>query len=179
MAIIVKHSEQGADLTPITPVEDGVYTGLCIGVFDVGLQKNVRFDKISRKVFLFFEIDEKIKEDGAFKDKRYVVHKEFTLSFHPKSNLRKTIDLWVGPVADEDGVVEFDLENLLGQSGLLTLNNTTGSNGRVYTNIMHIGRLPKGTKVFKMENLDYQAPKFVQHIASQQLQKEDTSQVEV
>jgi hypothetical protein len=181
MAIIVRHTEEsGAPRAQVTPLEDGVYTGVCIGVFDVGMQHNEKFNKTSRKGFLFFEVDELIEDEGAYKGKRYVVHKEFTLSFHPKATLRKTLDVWMGGIDDADGVVEFDLESLVGQSAMITVANTKSeATGRVYTNIMNITKLPKKTEALEVQHTDFEAPPFVKQIAARQIQQESVKQTKI
>lgn len=133
MAIIAKSKGNSV------PVSEGVHTGVCIWVIDLGEQYNKMFDNTSRKVMLTWEIpDETIVVEGE--EKPRVISKEYTLSLNEKAILRQHLEAWRGKKFTEDELGGFDLANVLGKScQLQVLHNDKG-----YAQIGSIMSLPKG-----------------------------------
>lgn len=133
MAIIAKSKGNSV------PVSEGVHTGVCIWVIDLGEQYNKMFDNTSRKVMLTWEIpDETIVVEGE--EKPRVISKEYTLSLGEKAVLRQHLEAWRGKKFTEDERRGFDLANILGKScQLQVLHNDKG-----YAQIGSVMALPKG-----------------------------------
>lgn len=87
-----------------------------------------------RKLMLTWELDEKMADGRPF-----LVNQWYTMSFHPKSNLRKLIEAWRGARFEGDSV-EFEVESLLGRPCLLNVVH----NDRGYADVASISPLPKG-----------------------------------
>jgi hypothetical protein len=102
MAFIIK--DTGTDFEP---APEGLQHCVCVDVADLGMKDTQWGAK--HKLRLVWELDQKMK-DG----RPYIVSAQFTVSLHPKSGLRKTLESWRGKKFTEQELAGFDLENLLG-----------------------------------------------------------------
>ena len=115
--------------------------------------------KTANKVRLTFELPTEMKEfkEGEGK-KPYIISQEFTLSMHPKSKLRPTIEAWLGTKLGDEEAYSFNLEDLIGKECLLSVIHTE-KEGNTYANISTISPLPKGMEcseqINKTINLNY------------------------
>lgn len=120
----------------------GSYIARCYKMHDVGTQPGYNVDDSpSRKVYIHWELLE--DEDGEairMKDGQpFSVQKQYTLSIHPKSNLRKDIDTWRGiPFKDEEAEA-FDITQLLDKYCRIQVVHKDGTNGKVYANVASVG----------------------------------------
>jgi len=96
----------------------------------------------------------------------FSISKEYTLSMHEKSNLRKDLSSWRGRGFTDDEAKAFDITKLLGVACMVNVVHNQGQNGNTYANVMAISPLPKGTQcpaqvnktfVFSFENFDQDA----------------------
>jgi hypothetical protein len=142
MAIIAENKGGGN----YTPVEAGTYSARCYSMVHIGTVET-SFEGVSKKqnkVRLTWELPTELKEfkpgEGL---KPYVVSKEFTLSMHEKSSLRKILESWRGKSFTEEEAKKFDVTKLIGAECLISIihKEVAGSN---YANISSISRLPKG-----------------------------------
>lgn len=138
MSLVVK--EKGKN---IPPLESGVYTGICVGVVDLGEQKNERFGKYQDRVAFFFEITGEFVDVGEGELKPRWLSKEFTASLNERSNLAKTLQSWRSRPFSADELKGFDLSQLVGQGCQLQVMENE-KNDRVYNTIEQIMGLPKG-----------------------------------
>jgi len=133
-------------------ISEGVHLGACIGVYDLGIQIQPRFDnKESHKVLLTWEVpDERIKREE--KDYPMTISKQYTLSLHKKATLTKDLEAWFGKKFDEETrKAGFDLHKILGKTCQIQIvHNVSGEN--TYANVGAIMALPKGTKSLEPEN---------------------------
>jgi len=188
MALKIKKRDV-EEFVPIETLDEGVYEAVCIGVFDVGYQFNAHYDKTQRKIFVFFEVDEVIKQEGQFLGKRYLVNQEFTLSLHSRAQLRRVLESWTGAldVTDDDlRAVDYEdflktlQKELVGLGAQLTIgHNKSKETDRVFANIMAVTPLSKKSKPLEIENVKYEMPKWVDKIFKKKVEKPTIKQEEV
>jgi hypothetical protein len=118
----------------------GNHPAVLIGIIDLGTQ-NEKFQgseaRDVRKVYLCWEIPGEQTASG----RSHVMGREYTLSFHEMSGLRKMIEAWFNKKFAEGQ--EFDLSQLMGRACLLTILNEE-KNGKTFAKINGVGGLPKG-----------------------------------
>jgi hypothetical protein len=107
------------------------FTGraVCVDVTDL---KKVTGEYGEQEVFkLIFEID-KLRDDG----KPWTVwSRRFTPTLAEKSNLRKFLRQWYGRDLNKKELENFDTEELVGKSAIITITHDTGGDGAIYANI--------------------------------------------
>ena len=114
------------------PIEDGIYQGICVGVYELGTQVNKVDGKEREKVLIEWEIP---TESGL-----YYVSKMYTKSLSPNSTLFKDLTSWIGNVGSS-----FDLEQLLGVNAQLMI-KSVDVNGKTYINVISVMGIPKTMK---------------------------------
>ena len=101
-----------------------------------GSKKNA----LLRKVYLAWELTE--APNAGFK-RNHVIGKEYSLTFSPKSGLRKMIEGWRGKAFGNDE--EFELAKLVGKPCVLTIvHKEAQSSGNTYAQIGGVAGLTKG-----------------------------------
>lgn len=128
------------------PLEEGSYAARIYQIIHLGTIPGFQ-GAMQNKVRITFEFPTELK---VFKEENgeqpQVLSKEYTLSTHEKSGLRKLIvacDPKALKVGDDGLIEEYDIENLLGKSCLVSVEHTTkGEN--TYANIKVETVLPKG-----------------------------------
>jgi hypothetical protein len=105
-------------------VEPGTYVARCVHMYEIGtieVDFGKGFQKI-HKVRVEWELPE---EKTVFsKDKGeepFIVSKEYNLSMHKKSKLRKDLESWRGQPYEESQLEHVDVTAVLGKSCLLTI----------------------------------------------------------
>jgi len=140
----IKAKNEQKEITP-----HGNYIARCYSMIHLGTA--VEFilgeEKILDKVRISWELPTElrvfIEEKG---EQPMAISKEYTLSMHEKSNLRKDLEGWRGQGFTEDEIKEFDITNLLGIACMLSvIHKTAKSSGNNYAIISSIASLPKGT----------------------------------
>ncbi len=139
----------GADDREQPPV--GSHSAVLYKIVDVGTQEDSYEGKktSARKVYLFFEIDARLSS-GDYAGQRFSVCQNYTLSTGKKSNLRKILIKWRGPVTPnkpaltDEELEGFEMSRLLGAPCMVKL--VWGKNDKVY--------MARGT-----EGIDYLDPK--------------------
>lgn len=128
------------------PIEEGSYPARVYQIIHLGTIPGYQ-DVMQNKVRITFEFPTELK---VFKEENgeqpQVLSKEYTLSTHEKSGLRKLIvacDPKALKVGDDGLVDEYDIEQLLGKACLVSVEHATkGEN--TYANIKVETVLPKG-----------------------------------
>jgi len=125
----------------------------CFGIVDIGSHEKV-YDgetKINREVIIFFELP---NETAVFKEgeeaKPFVVNRRFTYSFHKKSNLRISIESWLGKKLTEEELDSgaFSLSDMLGKECLLGISHDLSKeSGKTWANIKSITPTVKGMTI--------------------------------
>lgn len=123
--------------------EDGTYPFVCIQVVDLGTQKSEKYEDQRKASFAFQLVDEQTSAGEAV-----VVYRKFPLKVGPKSHLGQALKSWLGVEVPRGA--EFDFDEVLGASGMLTIQQTEpDSAGKVYANIVSLVKAPKGMKIKK------------------------------
>ena len=136
-------SKSGGDKKFENP-QPGTYGAVCYRVIDLGTQE-VKWEgdtKNQNKVFIGFELDEKM-EDG----RPFVIGRKFTVSLHEKSGLRAFLKGWRGRDFTDEELMGFNPQKLIGAPCMLSLIQ----NGD-YVNIASASKLPKGMPAPKLAN---------------------------
>tara|TARA_R110000744_G_scaffold44643_2_gene99434 strand:- start:132 stop:713 length:582 start_codon:yes stop_codon:yes gene_type:complete len=137
-------------------VPSGTHIAVCYSMIHIG---NVEWEyqgekKISNKVRLSFELSNELREFGDIK-KPLVISKEYTLSLHEKSNLRKDLESWRGVAFTNNDLRNFDLTNLLGISCMISIIHKTSNSGSDYALIGNVSALTKGIEIPKQFNKNF------------------------
>lgn len=125
-----------------TPPAEDLYGAVCIGVFDLGMQKTQFGNK--HQIFLLWEIDSE-KDDGS----RHTVGRKYSPSLHEKAVFRQLLQSWSGRnVTEQEEHDGFDVLKLLGKPCQLQIIHHN-SNGKVYANVGSVTKLGKGMQALK------------------------------
>lgn len=144
MTIIAKKPEGGDFTRELVPAE--THIARCYSIVHIG---TVRFEyqgqeKEVNKVRITWELPNEMRVFNEEKGKQpMVISKEYTLSLHEKSNLRKDLESWRGQGFTEAELEAFDVSKLLGVPALLGVQHTTKGDN-TFANISSIGKLMKG-----------------------------------
>lgn len=153
------------------PVPTGTHLARCYRIVDLGTQETVYMGqkKNQHKVMFSFEVhseDDQGNKTVTEKGEPMSISKNYTMSLHEKSGLRKDLQSWRGKEFTAEELRGFDLEKVLGVWCTLNIIRTTGNDGKEYTNIAGISPvsplqkkvgLPEGfnePKLFSIENPD-------------------------
>jgi hypothetical protein len=165
------------------PVPEDIHRAICYGVVDLGTHHNPMFDNHTHKILLIFELPEQ-RIEIEDEDKPRAISKEYTLSLHEKSNLRKHLESWRGKKFSEEECEGWDLEKLLTvQAKLQVMHQKSKKSGNLYATIENIipveGKVKKTTPenptlFFSFENgnttLPDNMPEWIQHKIEESLE---------
>ena len=165
--IIKEESNNGVAFLP----SENNHVAVCIGFWDIG-QRRTDFNgkvKIKNQILFRWELDEEI-EDGEYKGKKRCLNNVYTASFHEKSSLRRDLESWRGKLSEQERVLGFDLEKMVGESCMINIvHNESG--GKMYANIGAISKVPKGLEVFTPDNIYRdEIPSFVEGYRARNLE---------
>jgi hypothetical protein len=125
----------------------GSHIAVCNMVADCGLQPgSAQYPQPKRKVYLRFEIPaERIEyeKDGKKLEGPLTIGKFYTASMNEKATLRKHLEGWRGKAFTDQEAEVFDVGKLLGVACMLSVVEED-RDGKTYSNIAGIGKLPKG-----------------------------------
>lgn len=152
--------------TDYKPIDSGTYVARCFSMVHIGTieQEFQGEKKDSNKVRITWELptETKVFKEGE-EPKVLTIGKEFTLSLHEKSNLRKFLESWRGKGFTEEEAKKFDITKLLGVPCMLSIIHKTNKQGKLYAEISSISTLPKSLACpeqvnpnfeFSLENFD-------------------------
>ena len=148
MSAIYATTSGGSD-RDFTPVPDGNHIARCYQMVHIGTVEEVILGETKRlnKVRLVFELPYETKvfkaENG---EQPYSIGKDYTLSMHEKSNLRRDLKGWRGKDFTEAEAASFDITVLIGKTCSINVVHKTSKSGKVYAEIASIAPLPKGTQ---------------------------------
>lgn len=130
------------------PCPAGNHVARCYSMVHIGTIDDTYLGEAhtANKVRISFEFP---TEKRVFKEESgeqpYALSKEFTLSMHEKSNLRKVLEGWRGKAFTEDEAKAFDITKLLGVPCLVNVIHKEKKDGTgVRAEIASISALPKG-----------------------------------
>ena len=138
MPIIIENNDKPRELHPA-----GMTQGVCIGVYDIGLQATnfQGVEKVQRKVIFLWETTKKDSGGSPF-----IMAKKYTASMFDKANLRKDLESWNGKKYTDEQAKKVDIELFNGKNGLL---NIVHSDDEKYANVAGITPLMEGMPPIK------------------------------
>lgn len=150
-----KDNNMALHITPppaskIKGIGEGSFPAVIYGVWDVGLQENEYkgIKKINHTLIVGFETDERIEEEGEYKNKRKVITKRYTVSAYEKATLMKHLAILLGDKCPtEKTFAEFDFESLIGLNCIIGIALTEKGNDKLET----LSRPMKGMVPLKPE----------------------------
>lgn len=152
MSLIVKDSGG----TSYPPIEAGTYPARCVGIIDLGIQRNEFSGKEREMVRVVWELPtETIKDDNGT-DKPRWISKPYTASLHEKAALRHDLDAWRGKPFTQEELKGFELRNIVDAPCLLTITHQQSQSGCVYAKVGGVSRVMRGMTVPPLVN-----PQFV------------------
>lgn len=119
----------------------GNYIARCVSMIHIGTNKESTFgpEKDVNKVRVGWELPGEIHNEKPLR-----IEKEYTLSMHAKSNLRKDLESWRGLEFTKEQAKSFDVTKLLGAVCMLNVTHKTAeSSGNEYDAISAVTPLPK------------------------------------
>lgn len=134
-------------------VPSGAFIGRCYSLIDLGTQRTEgQFGvkdqhKIQIGWELFGEDDDgnplTVEHEG--RTMPMTIKKSYTVSLHEKSTLRKDLASWRGRDFTEEEAKAFDVAKLLGAYCMVSV-TTSENNGKTYSNVAGLTRLPSALK---------------------------------
>lgn len=123
------------------------YMARCYSMVHIGTvcENIMGQEKMLNKVRITWELPTELrvfKEENGLQP--MVISKEYTLSMHENSNLRKDLESWRGKVFSEDEAKSFDITKLLGVPCMLNVIHKDTKSGKSYAFISGITNVPKG-----------------------------------
>lgn len=146
--IIVKSSNQKKEIVPAGTHFARCYSMIHIGVVEWEFQGEKKFNN---KVRLTWELPYEMRDFGG-EQKPLVISKEYTLSMHEKSNLRKDLEMWRGKVFTNKELGDFDVTDLLGKTCNLSVIHKVAKNGNEFAQVGGVSAIQKGVEVLEQFN---------------------------
>mgnify|MGYP003636477639 FL=1 len=125
------------------PISEDLHPSVCIGIIGIGPQTFTweGKEKVLDKVIVVWEIPAErrtwtkgeVEHEGPA-----TISKEYTISLHEKSILRKHLKGWRGKDFTAEEVANFDLESLLGKNNKLMVTHSQGkgtNSDKTYANV--------------------------------------------
>lgn len=141
-------------------VPSGVHIGRCYSLIDLGTQlTSGQFgEKMQHKIRIGWELfgeDEEGKPltiDVDGREMPMVISKNYTVSLHEKSNLRKELAQWRGRDFTEEEAKAFDISKLVGAYCMVNV-TTSETNGKTYSNVAGLTPIPSALKNAKPDGV--------------------------
>ena len=148
----------------------GTYLARCIGMIEIGtvVTEFAGEERTSHRVNITWELPEEQEIFDPDKGPQpFVVSKEYNLSMHEQSALRKDLESWRGRGYTPEEAKRLDITKLLGQPCILTVVHQPGKKdpSRMYPKIENISKLMKNqvcppqvnpTKILCFEDFDWE-----------------------
>jgi hypothetical protein len=154
MSIIANNT--GGDFKPVPA---GTYVARCFSMIQIGtvVEEYNGESKEQNKVRISWELPTEKKVFAEEKGEQpYSVSKDFTLSMHEKSNLRKFLESWRGKGFTEDEAKSFDVTKLLGKPCMISVIHKVSKQGKTYAEISSVSTLPKGLECPEQINPNFE-----------------------
>mgnify|MGYP003652700365 CR=1 FL=1 len=127
-------------------VPSGTHIARCYSMIHIG---TVEWEyqgetKYSNKIRVTFELPFEIRDFGG-EEKPMVISKEYTLSLHEKSNLRRDLEGWRGKSFNSQELSKFDITNLISKECNISIIHKTSKSGNEFAQIGSISGMSKGS----------------------------------
>jgi hypothetical protein len=128
-------------------VPSGTHVARCYSMIHIG---TVEWEyqgekKYSNKIRVTFELPFEMRDFGG-DEKPMVISKEYTLSLHEKSNLRRDLEVWRGKSFTNKELAHFDITNLISKECNISIIHKTSKSGNEFAQIGSISSITKGSK---------------------------------
>ena len=138
-------------------VPSGTHIARCFSMIHIG---TVEWEyqgeqKFSNKVRLTFELPNELREFGAENVQPMAIDKEYTLTLHEKSNLRKDLESWRGKAFSAEDLNNFDITDLLGKDCMISIIHKTAKSGNEFAQIGNVNAIGKGVSCPKQINKNF------------------------
>ena len=140
--VVTGNNESKREIVP-----SGTHIARCYSMIHIG---TVEWEyqgekKYSNKLRVTFELPHELRDFGG-EEKPMVISKEYTLSLHEKSNLRRDLEGWRGKSFTNQELNSFDITDVLGSSCNISIIHKTSKSGNEFAQIGSISGISKGTK---------------------------------
>ena len=130
-------------------VEPGTYVARCYSMIELGtIETEFNGEKKSaHRVLIHWELPTELE---VFREELgqqpYSVSKEYTLSMHEKSNLRRDLESWRGKTFTESECERFDITKLLSKPCILNIIHEAGKKdaSKKYVKVASVNKMMKG-----------------------------------
>lgn len=164
MAILATNKGVQRELIPA-----GNYIARCYQMLQIGTVEEIVMGAVKtlNKVRIGWELPTETKVFNPEKGEQpFTISKEFTLSMHEKSNLRKVLASWRGKDFTEEEAKSFDITKLIGVPCMLNVIHKPSKTdpSKIYEEIGSVSPMPKGvpcpaqvndTMLLEFENFNY------------------------
>ena len=150
---------------------EGTHLARCYRIVDLGTQESTYLGQVKtqRKVMIHFEVHGDDENGFALITRAgepMSISKNYTLSIGEQSRLREDLVSWRGKAFTPEELKGFELKNLLGAWGMISVIKTISENGKEYFNIKAITPVPvvmkkngmpqhfNEAKIFSIDNPD-------------------------
>jgi len=128
-------------------VPEGTHLARCYRIVDLGTQESTYLGQVKtqRKVMIHFEVHGDDENGFALITRAgepMSISKNYTLSIGEQSRLREDLVSWRGKAFTPEELKGFELKNLLGAWGMISVIKTISENGKEYFNIKAITPVP-------------------------------------
>jgi len=128
-------------------VPEGTHLARCYRIVDLGTQESTYLGQVKtqRKVMIHFEVHGDDENGFALITRAgepMSISKNYTLSIGEQSRLREDLVSWRGKAFTPQELKGFELKNLLGAWGMISVIKTISENGKEYFNIKAITPVP-------------------------------------
>ncbi|MEG1997210.1 MAG: hypothetical protein RR051_02080 [Clostridiales bacterium] len=137
--------------TGFEPIPEGSHIAICVGLYDIGTQRDEKYDKVSKKVIVTWELPDVTVQGGDHEGEPRLISKTYTASLSDRAALRADLESWRGRSFTEEELEEFDLANILSKPCMLQIIHSQNG-GKTYANIKTIVPVYKGIPVPKPVN---------------------------
>lgn len=144
----------GEDFGPRELPPPGLTNAVCCGVEDVGNEWSEVYGKLSHKIVILWELDERMKDGRPF-----MLSSSYTASLSEKANLRRDLETWRGRKFTPDELVKFNLSKLIGAG--CTLNVMVGPNKQGKERASIKGVMPKQKLAPALAIVNKEMPKWI------------------
>jgi hypothetical protein len=151
---------------------EGNHAAICYKIISSGTVRDEKFQKDKKRVSIYWELPQ---ETAVFKEgepaKPFTVKKNYTLSLHEQSRLRKDLESWRNKRFTDKELEGFDIAKLIGAKCMVSVSHSEDSK---YANVMSISTVPKGYDIGEQTNppLIFSIDEFDQKVFDQLLEWE-------
>jgi hypothetical protein len=153
------------------PVPEGLHLARCYRIVDLGTQESTYLGQVRTQKKLMIQFEVHGDDDKGFAlitraGEPMSISKNYTRSIGENATLRQDLTSWRNKAFTPEELEKFELENLLGVWGMISVIKTISENGKAYTNINTITPVPAAmkkngmpqhfneAKIFSIENPD-------------------------